>query len=361
MIKTRKATIYYGGFAFRGGGAFMHAKVLRTELQRAGWDVELITLESLPLPIRVLPHIVGRALNRFIPPIGFYCKDRLTRFLYKLFFNRDAQVRIFEDVYLAWNSHVPSVTVLHALWSDNLQSISSDPAAVMRLVKLEERVIDSITHPIITVSDRYREFLLGTHGGSRRLPQVAVVPLGLDLAEFDIPGPAQHSAKSLVYCGSLEPRKNPRFMLDVFRHLHRVDGGYRLTIIGDGPDKADLERYALKHALPVVFRGRLGRDDVVRELRRHSVYIHPSVKESFSFALLEGKMAGLKTVAYKGLEVPVEFVDVPVASFDIPDWLAAIVNAEDAVSKELDADDYSSRRMMLRTLESALCASEIKP
>src|SRR5688572_1634474 len=149
MFKTRNATIYYGGFEFRGGGAFMHAKVLRAELQRAGWDVELITLESLPLPIRVLPHIVGRALNWFIPPIGFYCKDRLTRFLYKVLFNRDAQLRIFEDVYLAWNSRVPSVTLLHALWSDNLQSLSPDPKAVKRLVKLEERAIDSITHPII--------------------------------------------------------------------------------------------------------------------------------------------------------------------------------------------------------------------
>ena len=339
----------------------MHARLLRTELERAGWDVELITLESLPLPIRVLPHIVGRALNWFIPPIGFYCKDRLTRFLYRMFFNRDAQLRIFEDVYLAWNSRVPSVTLLHALWSDNLQSLSPDPATVMRLVRLEERAIDSITHPIITVSDEYREFLLGSHRGSRRLREVAVVPLGLDLGEFDVPGQAQHSAKSLVYCGSLEPRKNLRFLLDVFRHLQREDGSYRLTIIGDGPDKVDLERYASKHELPVVFRGRLGREDVVGELRRHSVYVHPSVKESFSFALLEGKMAGLKTVAYQGLEVPAEFIDVPVASFDVPDWLAAIASAEGAVSKEIDADSYSSRRMMLETLELARCTSEIKP
>jgi glycosyltransferase involved in cell wall biosynthesis len=231
---------------------------------------------------------------------------------------------------------------------------------VKRLVELEERAIDSIAHPIITVSDEYRDFLLGSHRGSRRLPQVAVVPLGLDLAEFDSPGQAQHSGKSLVYCGSLEPRKNLRFMLDVFRHLHEVDGGYRLTIIGDGPDKAELERYALKHALPAVFRGRLGREEVVRELRLHSVYVHPSVKESFSFALLEGKMAGLRTVAYEGLEVPPEFIDVPVASFDVPDWLAAIVSAEDTVSKEIDADNYSSRRMMLETLELALGTSEIK-
>jgi glycosyltransferase involved in cell wall biosynthesis len=358
VTETRNATIYYGGFAFRGGGAFLHAQLLRTELRRAGWGVELITLESLPLPLRYLPHIVGWALNWFIPPMGFYYKDRLTRFLYKRLFDRDAQLRIFEDVYLAWNSPVPSVTLLHAVRSDNLQSISAEATAVMHLVKAEERVIDLIAHPIITVSDRYRDFLVGSHGGSCRLPDVAVVPLGLDLAEFDIAGQAQHSAKSLVFCGSLEPRKNLRFLLGVFRQLHQADGGYRLTIIGDGPDQIDLERYALQHALPVAFRGRLGREDVIKELRLHSVYVHPSVKESFSFALLEGKMAGLKTVAYKGLEVPVEFVDVPVASFDAADWLAAIMSADDAVSKEIEVDIYSSRRMMLDTLDLAFGAVE---
>jgi len=297
-------------------------------------------------------------LNWFNPPMGFYYKGRLTRFLYKRLFDRAAQLKIFEDVYLAWNSSDPSVTLLHAVWSDNLQSFSSDLTAVRSLVKAEERVIDSIAHPVITVSDRYRDYLLTSHRGSRRLPQVAVIPLGLDLAAFDIDVPAQHTAKSLVFCGSLEPRKNLRFLLEVFQQLHREDGGYRLTIIGDGPDQTELDRFAAKHALPVDFRGRLDREGVIRELRRHSVYVHPSVKESFSFALLEGKMAGLKTVAYKELEVPVEFVDVPVATFDVADWLASIRLADDVVSKKIETEIYSSRKMMLDTLALALNQTE---
>jgi hypothetical protein len=69
-------------------------------------------------------------------------------------------------------------------------------------------------------------------------------------------------------------------------------------------------------------------------------------------------MAGLRTVAYKGLEVPEEFIDVPVASFDTADWLSAILSADDAVSKEIDADVYSSRRMMLDTLDLIFGATE---
>ena len=361
MDEKHTATIYYGGFAFRGGGAFMHAKVLRAELERAGWNVDLITLESLLPPFRFIPHIIGRVVNRFNPPMGFYYKDRLTRFLYRSFFNRSTDFRIFEDVYLSWKSRTPSVTLVHAVWSDNLQSIVADKAGVKRLVEAEERAIDAIAHPMITVSKAYRDCLVASHAGSTRLQDVSVVPLGLDVSEFDIVDEAEHAEKSLVFCGSLEARKNIGLLLRVFRKLHEADGGYRLTIIGDGPDRADLERYALQHQLPVVFRGRLDKKEVIRELRKHSLYVHPSVKESFSFALLEAKLAGLKTVAFEGLEVPAEFIDVPVPSFDDADWIAAVRDARQAVPKEVDPTIYSSRTMMLSTLGLAFGSVDAAP
>jgi glycosyltransferase involved in cell wall biosynthesis len=355
---TRSATIYYGGFEFRAGGAFMHAQLLTKELQRHGWSVRVITLERLPLPLRYLPHLVNRLVNWFVPPMGLYYKGRVTRSLYKLMFRSQTDLIIFEDIYLAWNSSVPSVTLLHAVWSDNLQAFSAKAGAVARLVAAEERAIDSIEHPIITVSDQYRDFLVQSHGGSRRLPAVAVVPLGLDVTDFAAVAPAPHSPKSLVFCGSLEARKNLGFLLDVLRRLCERDAAYRLTIVGDGPDRAELEGYAMKHALPVTFRGRLGREDLIQELRRHSVYVHPSVKESFSFALLEAKLVGLKTVAYRGLEVPAEFIDVAVPGFDEADWLDAIVAAENAPARAFDAAKYSSRRMMQETLDLALGDAE---
>lgn len=339
----------------------MHAKVLRTELERAGWNVDLITLESLPPPFRFIPHVVGRVVNQFNPPMGLYYKDRLSRYLYRLFFSQDVQLRVFEDIYLSWNSRTPSVTLLHAVWSDNLHSIVADREGAKRLVEAEERAIDLIEHPVITVSDAYRDFLVQSHVGSIRLPGISVVPQGLDISEFKLEDEGPHVQKSLVYCGALEPRKNVNLLLRVFRDLHEWDNGFRLTIIGNGVERADLERYASQHALPVVFCGRLDRTDVIRELGRHSLYVHPSVKESFSFALLEAKLAGLRTVAYKGLEVPAEFIDVPVASFDEADWQAAIRDACDAVPKEIDANIYSSRTMMLSTLELAFSAAQDVP
>ncbi|MCK7551565.1 glycosyltransferase family 4 protein [Marinobacter goseongensis] len=359
MIGVNKARIYYGGFAFRGGGAYMHAKLMRAELQRSGWHVDLITLESLPLVLRFLPHCVGWLINFFSPPMGYYYKGRLTRLFYRLLFNRDANIRIFEDIYLAWDSRIPSVTLLHAVWSDNLQSIDISNDRVNLLIKAEEKLIDFITHPIITVSDSYKDFLEKSHVGSSRIPRISVIPLGLDIAEFEKGDELLKPAKSLVFCGSLEARKNLSFLLTVFKTLHDSDGRYSLTIIGDGPDRPDLERYAVQHDLPVSFCGRLGRRDVIRELRRHTLYVHPSVKESFSFALLEAKLTGLKTVAYSGLEVPVEFIDVPVASFDEAEWFRAISCAEVTATQEVDFHAYSSRMMVQKTLRLAFGATEV--
>lgn len=331
----------------------MHAQLLAKELERANWTVRLITLESLPLPLRYAPHLVSKMVNWFDSPMGFYYKDRVTRLLYKWMFNQDTDLRIFEDIYLTWNSYFPSVTLLHAVWSDNLQSVPTKAHAVSRLLTAEERTIDSIDHPIITVSNQYRDFLLKTHGRSRRLPHVAVVPLGLDMSEFDIARDSRRCAKSLVYCGALEARKNVRFLLDVFRQLHKADSDYRLTIVGNGPDHDELERYVSQHSLPVTFRGRLSRSDVITELHHHTVYVHPSVKESFSFALLEAKIAGLKTVAFEGLEVPHEFIDVPVQSFEVSNWVAAIIGADDVAPQPINRDEYSSERMMSGTLRFA--------
>jgi glycosyltransferase involved in cell wall biosynthesis len=328
----------------------MHAKLLGAELQRAGWRVEIVTLESLPAVLRYLPHLVEKAINLVRSPMGFYYKGRTTRFLYRLLLDRNASLRIFEDIYLSWSSLVPSVTLLHAVWSDNLQSISASPNAIARLVKAEEAAIDAIAHPLATVSVAYRDFLVANLRGASRLAEIGVLPLGVDLTDFEGATDNGRAAKSMVYCGSLEVRKNVMFLLRVFRQLHDADGDYRLTLIGNGPESPELEYYAQAHSLPVTFCGRLGRKEVISELRKHSMYVHPSVKESFSFALLEAKLVGLRTIAFEGLEVPAEFIDVPVASFEESDWLMAIRSANQVDVKEVDTESYSSRTMLARTL-----------
>jgi glycosyltransferase involved in cell wall biosynthesis len=141
-------------------------------------------------------------------------------------------------------------------------------------------------------------------------------------------------------------------MLEVFERVADADPSASLTIVGDGPDATKLESYAVSRDLRVTFRGRLTHEQVIAELRRHSIYLHTSVKESFSFALLEAKLCGLTTCALAKLEVPEVFIDEGFEGFDVDEWAKSIlgINAPPDMST---FPDFSAARMAARTLHLA--------
>lgn len=347
-----RALVFYGGFRWRGGGAYMHAVSMAKELAGMGWKVRLVCLDSLPALVRYLPHLVEKAVNLFAMPLGFHYKGRVTRFLYKHLIRDRADFYLFEDIYLAWNVDAPAVTVLHAVWSDNLQAFSVTHDQMLRLIRKEAATIASITHPIATVSQRYRDYLEKTHFTATLLARpIEVVELGLDATKFP-PAPRPPEGRSLIYCGALEARKNVSFMLEVFERVAAADPQASLTIVGNGPDGARLESEAAARGLKVHFTGRLTHEQVISELQRHSIYLHTSTKESFSFSLLEAKLCGLTTCALACLEVPEVFIDEGFNSFDADEWAERIlrINAPPDVS---EFPDFSAKRMARRTLQLA--------
>lgn len=346
------ALLFYGGFRRRGGGAYRHAVAMEKELIAMGWQVRLVCLDSLPVLVRYLPHLVEKAINLLAMPLGFHYKGQVTRFLYRQFVREHADFYLFEDIYLAWNVTAPAVTVLHALWSDNLQAFKVTNARVQRLVYREAATIKGISHPIATVSKRYCDYLETRHFAQSLLAKrLEVIELGLDTSRFPS-APSPRGGRSLVYCGVLEPRKNVFFMLEVFERIVAADPNASLTIIGDGPDRRRIENQAAARGLNIRFMGRLTHEQVISELQRHAIYIHTSMKESFSFSLLEAKLCGLRTCALADLEVPEVFIDEGFGSFDADEWAARILAIDTPVNTGT-FPDFSARRMAVRTLNIA--------
>jgi glycosyltransferase involved in cell wall biosynthesis len=81
------------------------------------------------------------------------------------------------------------------------------------------------------------------------------------------------------------------------RTLAELDGP--LTIIGDGPDRPNLERLvaSLKLQTRVRFTGLLPGSEVARELATADVMLFPAVNEGFGLAAIEALMAGVPVVA----------------------------------------------------------------
>lgn len=102
---------------------------------------------------------------------------------------------------------------------------------------------------------------------------------------------------SIINIGTLEPRKNQKFLLKVISETKRRGKHYTLTLIGDGPDRIGLE--SLAHTLgiddQVVFRG--FQRDASRWIPGHRLYAHSALMESFGITLIEALACGIPVLA----------------------------------------------------------------
>ena len=337
-MKKKTIQIFYGGFKFVKGGVNSHSKSI-ADVFKKNYNVQLITLDNLSIFIRFLPHIVEKIVNYFSLPMGFYYKGLCTKILFKFFFNHKCDYRIFEDIYISWNSNVPSLTILHAVWSDNLQKFKIKYKNLQKLKNKELQIINHIKHPVSTVSEPYKKYIMHKHFSKRIQKKILVTELGIS-KEFNKLKKTNKSKNKIIYVGSLEARKNVFFLLRLFRKIYKFDNRYKLTIVGDGPDRNDLESFKKKYNLPINFTGNLSNKQISREMKNNHFYIHTSIKESFSLSLLEAKLSGLVTVAYDKLEVPNEFIDIKVKDFNVNTWFYEIVKRKKLSQEKVNIKKY---------------------
>jgi glycosyltransferase involved in cell wall biosynthesis len=84
----------------------------------------------------------------------------------------------------------------------------------------------------------------------------------------------------------------------ILRHAaERAD--FTATVVGDGPERAALERYLRRHRLSERVRttGSLDREEIRHLLRGASVFVAPAHRESFGLAALEARASGVPVVA----------------------------------------------------------------
>ena len=105
---------------------------------------------------------------------------------------------------------------------------------------------------------------------------------------------------SLVFIGRLAAVKGVAVLLDAFRGVLAAHPRARLTVIGDGPDRARLETAAadLIAADRVAFTGWLGRDEIRELLRACGLVVVPSLwPEVFGRVALDAQACGRAVVA----------------------------------------------------------------
>jgi glycosyltransferase involved in cell wall biosynthesis len=162
-----------------------------------------------------------------------------------------------------------------------------------RRILARDREVIARLDGIVYVSEFARRIVETETPAATRVKS-AVIPNFVSAAPDNSGAPA---AGDLVTIGTLEPRKNHAYLLRVLAAARTRGKVYRLTIIGDGPSRPELE--ALAEQLGVAGQVRfLGvQPDARRLLKGHRVYVHSSLMESFGIVLIEAMAAGLPLCA----------------------------------------------------------------
>lgn len=150
-------------------------------------------------------------------------------------------------------------------------------------------------------------FALSENGGATKLrslgiPEVDIVPLGVELGEF---GPDRRDPRLrsqlgladnqplLIYVGRLDGEKKPDVVVDAFRKLPRSLGA-KLALIGEGPLREEIEGLGDDR---IVIPGYMkSRGELAAWLASADIYVSAMADETFGVSIVEAQASGLPVV-----------------------------------------------------------------
>jgi glycosyltransferase involved in cell wall biosynthesis len=86
-------------------------------------------------------------------------------------------------------------------------------------------------------------------------------------------------ARVFLFAGKLIPKKQPLDALEALRTIVQEGGNAHLVMAGDGPMRAELEAYTLKHKLPVTLLGFRNQSEMPEAYASSDVLVLPSVSD----------------------------------------------------------------------------------
>jgi len=160
--------------------------------------------------------------------------------------------------------------------------------------RISERVYRK-AHAVICISEKVREQLADVPANTM------VICNGVDPRLF-FPAPEEASPHTILSVGNLIPTKGHVVLLRAFADLLKFFPNCELEIIGDGPERRNLERLTtdLKIRSQVRFLGKKSRDSVAMAMRRCTIFALPSGYEGLGCVYLEAMACAKPAIACEG-------------------------------------------------------------
>jgi glycosyltransferase involved in cell wall biosynthesis len=164
---------------------------------------------------------------------------------------------------------------------------------------------------VVAISDFGRSQLM-TVSDERRWADIHVVRCGLDPDAFGTndgrgcPRPTNSRQPHIVCVGRLTHVKGQALLVEALAQLRAEGVQARLTLVGAGPKRADLESLVERLGLRehVVFAGAVGQDRIQSIYRSADVFCLPSLAEGLPVVFMEAMALEVPVVASRIMGVP---------------------------------------------------------
>ncbi len=292
-----------------GTGVHTHFRELRRFLSEGGSSSLLITSYSWHPALAQSTFGLRMALDRVSEAAGiawyFHWHEVFLREALRQTLAREGEIVIYAQgpevaraaLQARQGPHQRVVLAVHFQGSQTDQLVEDGHITrggrVFRAIRRMEREVVPSVDAIVYVSRSAQEHLLAW------LPEAARVRSGV-FPNFVAPVPARPDQRlqgDLVTVGSLDPRKNHRFLLEVIAAAREKGRVLTLDIFGDGECRKQLVALSGSLGLNDQVRFRGFHHDVRDVLPLYRVYVHAARFEIFPLALVEALAAGLPIVA----------------------------------------------------------------
>lgn len=197
----------------------------------------------------------------------------------------------FSARFISSLKRIPLVITWHEVWDDFWYEYLGKKGLFGKAV---ERTTTHLTDKMIAVSERTKKDLkrIGVQ------KDVKVIPNGIDFEKIERIEALKREI-DVIFTGRLIKEKNVDLLIRAIDLLEAEIPDIKCTIIGDGPERNDLEKLVQDLDLIniIEFTGFLeDYDEVISYMKSSKVFVLPSTREGFGISALEANACGLPVV-----------------------------------------------------------------